>query len=192
MPAGHDAVRLPRLPHRVPQLRALAHRHVQLPAEVADVRDPRREHVEAVDRDVLPGAEREALVRDVVARDRREDVARARAPEPDRAPRRREVLDPRVADEVVGEPFLVRHAVRAARDDAEPVVVHLHDRQVGLEAAARRQHRRVDHAPGRHVHLPCGDLLHRLERIRRRRRRRSRTPSGRTSPRGRASRDAPR
>src|SRR5438445_11062748 len=80
-PGRHDAVRLPGFPDGVPQLRPLLERHVELPAEVADVRDPRGDDVHAVDTDGLPGGEREALVRDVVARDRGEDVARSRAPE---------------------------------------------------------------------------------------------------------------
>src|SRR5262249_21729078 len=42
-PRRHDPVLLPRLPHRVPERETLLHRHVELPAEVADVRDPRRD-----------------------------------------------------------------------------------------------------------------------------------------------------
>src|SRR6202030_566503 len=117
-----DAVRPARLPDGVPELGAFIHRNVELPTEIADVRYAGGEHVEPVDRDVLPRAERECLVRDVVDRDRCEHVARARAPETDRALRRGEVLDPRIADEVVRKPFLVSHAVRTARDDAKAVV----------------------------------------------------------------------
>ena len=76
-------------------------------------------------------------------------MSRARGPHrPIVAPGRREVGDLRaaVAREVVGEPLEVGHAVRAARDDAEPLVAEPHDRQVGLEAAARRENRRVDDA----------------------------------------------
>src|SRR3954454_1342418 len=46
-----DAVRLPRLPHQVPELRALLDRHVELPAELTDVRDPRREYTQRVELD---------------------------------------------------------------------------------------------------------------------------------------------
>ena len=159
-------MRPPCLPDGVPEPRPVLARDVELPAEIADVRDARGEHVLTVDVDVLPGAERKALVRDVVARDRREDVACPRAPEPDRAPRRGEVLDPRVAGEVVREPLLVGHAVRTAGDHTETVVVHLHDREVGPEAAAGGEHRRVDHAAVRNVHLPGGDRLHGFERVR--------------------------
>ena len=38
---GDDAVRLTGVPDDVPQPRALLERHVELPAQVADVRDPR-------------------------------------------------------------------------------------------------------------------------------------------------------
>ena len=62
------------------------------------------------------------------------------------------------------EPLHVRHPVRPAGDDAEAVVGHLHDRQIRLEAAAGREHRRVDHAAVRDVHLARGDRLHAVER----------------------------
>ena len=71
-----------------------------------------------------------------------------------------------VGRQVVGEPLLVGHPVRAAGDDAEAVLGHPHDRQVGLEAALRGEHRRVDVAPDRHVHLPHRDLLDAVERAR--------------------------
>ena len=82
---------------------------------------------------------------------RGEDVARARPPEAERRPRGREVGELRraVRREVVGEPLVVRHPVRAAGDDAEVLVAEPHDREVGLEAAARREPRRVDDATDR-------------------------------------------
>ena len=78
-PGGDDAVRLARLPERVPQPRALLDRHVQLPAEVADVGDPEREHLQRADLDRAAAREREALVRDVVAV-RLARMSRARGP----------------------------------------------------------------------------------------------------------------
>src|SRR5204862_4593699 len=42
--ARREGVRLTRLPEDVPQPRALLDRHVEPPAEIADGRDPRREH----------------------------------------------------------------------------------------------------------------------------------------------------
>ena len=98
----------------------------------------------------------------------REDVARARPPEPERRPRRRQVGDLRAAvgRRVVGVPLQVGHAVRAAGDDAELLVAEPHDRQVALERAARREHRRVDDLAVRDVHLAHRHPLHRLERAR--------------------------
>src|SRR5664279_896235 len=92
--AGHEPVRLAGLPERVPHARALLDRHVQLPAEVADVRDARGERDLRADLELLAGAEAEALVRDVVGGDCAQDVAGARAPEADRRPRRRDVDEP--------------------------------------------------------------------------------------------------
>ena len=149
------------LPEGVPEARALLDRHVQLPAEVADVRDPRRQGELRADLERAAGAELEGLVGDVVARHRGQDVARPRAPQPDRRPRRGDV-DQRgrsVLRQVVAEPLLVSHPVRAAGHDPEQVVAEPHDREVGLEAAARRQQWGVDDASDRHVHLTGGDPL---------------------------------
>src|SRR2546426_9408395 len=52
--AGREAVGLPGLPQLVPQLQPLVHRNVQLPSEVAYVRDPRGEHAQR------PGLDRAA------------------------------------------------------------------------------------------------------------------------------------
>ena len=64
--ARGQAVRPPGLPQRVPQQKALLHRHVQLPAQVADVRDPRGEDTHGADVDGAARAELEPFVRDVV------------------------------------------------------------------------------------------------------------------------------
>ena len=68
--------------------------------------------------------------------------------------------------QVVAVPLQVGHAVRAARDDAEVLVAEPHHGEVRAEAAARREHRRVDDLAELHVHLPHRDLLHALERAR--------------------------
>ena len=135
-------MRLSRLPHEVPEPRALLDRDVELPAEVADVRDPRGEHAQRAELEHAAGREREALVREVVARSARARMSRARGPQSPSVvqPLVRSVSWARpVRREVVGEPLAVRHPVRAARDDAEVLVAEPHDRQVGLEAAARRE-----------------------------------------------------
>src|SRR2546422_9938786 len=85
-PAGRESVRLTRLPENVPQPGALLDRHVQLPAEVADVRDAGGECELRADLDRRARSEREPLVGDVRRRDALQDVARARPPEPDRRP----------------------------------------------------------------------------------------------------------
>src|SRR5439155_14006098 len=97
----------------------------------------------------------EAFMRDVRARDRREDVARTRSPEPERAPRGRDVVQcsGAVRREVVLEPLAVAWPVEAARDDAEEVVAKPHDRQVGLEAAVLVEERGVDDTVDGDVHL---------------------------------------
>src|SRR5438132_14361853 len=46
--SGHDAVRPARLPYRVPELRAVSERDVELPAEVADVGAARRDDLHPV------------------------------------------------------------------------------------------------------------------------------------------------
>ena len=161
-------MRLARLRDHVPQPRALLDRHVQLPAEVADVGDPRGEHAQRAHLDVAAGGEREALVRHVVARELAHDLARPRAPEPERRPARGEVEDLRraVLGQVVAVPLEVRHPVGAAGDHAEVLVAEPHHGEVGAEAAARREHRRVDDLAELHVHLAHRDLLHALERAR--------------------------
>ena len=76
-------------------------------------------------------------------------MSRARGPQrPSVDQRGREVgeLGGAVVRKMVSEPLVVGHAVCAAGDDAEVLVAEPHDREVGLEAAARREPRRVDHA----------------------------------------------
>ena len=75
-----DAVRLAGLGDDVPQPRALLHRDVQLPAEVADVGDARGEHLQRPDLDRLPAREREPLVGDVIAGADAPRMSRARGP----------------------------------------------------------------------------------------------------------------
>ena len=161
---GHRAIGLARLVQQVPQPGALLHRHVELPAQLADVGDPGGEHRQVAELDGAAGQEREAGVRDVVVGEAAEDVAGLRPPQPDRGERRGLVDDLGVAFEVVGEPLEVGHAVRAARDDAVAVVRQAHHREVGAEAALGVEHRRVDHAALADLGLRHDDLLHRLRR----------------------------
>src|SRR6478672_3979710 len=85
----HRAVRRTGLQQTVPDLGRAVHRDVELPAELADVGDPRGQHGEvraavAVQRDLAAGEEAEPGVGHVVGGQRAEDVAGPRAPEPDR------------------------------------------------------------------------------------------------------------
>ena len=167
-PAGTAPCGSTRLPDDVPQPGALLDRDVQLPAEVADVGDARREDAQRPDLDRPAGGEREALVGDVVTGDAREDVARARPPEPERAPRGRQVgeLGGAVGREDGREPLAIGHPVRAARDDPELLVAEPHDREVGLEAAAGREPGRVHDPADGDVDLPLGHDLEGVERSR--------------------------
>src|SRR6185503_327347 len=114
-PERDDAVRSARLPERVPQALALFHRYVQLPAELADVRDARSQDGDATELDRPARAEREAGVRDVVGGRGRHHVTRPRTPDPGRAPGRGRVVELRraVGRQVVPEPLPVAHTMGA-------------------------------------------------------------------------------
>src|SRR2546423_9831066 len=82
-PARHHAVRPARLPQRVPELEPLLHRHVELPAQVADVGDARGEDALRADLDDPARSELETIVRYVVGCGAGEDVACTQAPDAD-------------------------------------------------------------------------------------------------------------
>ena len=77
---GDQAVLPPGLPQRVPQRAAVLGRGVQLPAELADVRDAQRQQGHAADGDLAGGQVREAGVGHVVARVSGARMSRARGP----------------------------------------------------------------------------------------------------------------
>src|SRR5262249_19486463 len=82
---GEDPVVAAGLPEEAP--RSIAHRSlaVELPAELAGVRDPLRPHRRDLADVQIPRRHvRESVVRDVVVRNRLQDVARPRAPEAER------------------------------------------------------------------------------------------------------------
>ena len=162
--ACHEAVRLARLPQRVPELEPLLDRDVELPAQVTDVGDARGQHALGADLDRAAGTELEAVVGDVVGRRPCQNLARAWPPKADGRHRGGRIGQLRPDGEQVAKPLLVRHPARAARDDAEVLVAQAHDRQVGLEAAIWGEDRRVDDASHRNVHLPQRGGLHRSER----------------------------
>ena len=96
-------------------------------------------------------------------------MSRARGPQSpsvDHAGREVGELRRPVRREVVGEPLVVGHPVRASGDDAEVLVAEPHDREVGLEASARREPRRVDDPADGDVALAHRHLLQRVQRAR--------------------------
>ena len=165
---GDGAVVLPGSEYDVPQLRGLVHRHVELPAELADVGDPGGEHgaVHALDGDLATGEEAEAAVGHVVAAEPGEDVAGARSPEADGGELVGAVAAARHLDQVVGEPLPVGHAVGTAGDDPEVVVAEPHHGEVGEEPALGVEDRGVDDLADGDVALGDAGLLHRRERAR--------------------------
>src|SRR5450759_1487397 len=60
--AVSKAMWFPGLPEQIPELQTLVDRDVQLPAEVPDVRDARRQHAQRIDLDRPARAEFEAFV----------------------------------------------------------------------------------------------------------------------------------
>ena len=61
---------------------------------------------------------------------------------------------------------MVGHPVRAPGDDAKVLASEPHDGEVGLEAAARREPRRIDDPSDGYVDLAHRDRLERRERAR--------------------------
>ena len=168
-PGGHDAVRLAGLPDRVPQPRALLDRHVQLPPEVADVGDA-GSRAPAAGRSRSCGSGRTGSPRATRRRwSGSTRMSRARGPQ---SP---SVVHADVRSVTCALPssgaWSATH-LRSAMPCRPPVTKRKcssrepQDREVGAEAAARRQQRRVDDAPDRHVHLAHRDLLHGRERAR--------------------------
>ena len=94
-PRGDDAVRLAPPPRARPTASRRPPSRRRSPSRGRRRRRSATRTREPVQVEQLPGAEREALVRDVAARDRRKDVARARPPQPDRALLRGVVVDAR-------------------------------------------------------------------------------------------------
>ena len=95
-----------------------------------------------------------------------DDRAGIRTPDTERGHRGRQVLQlgGAVSRKLVGEPFLVCHAMGAACHHAEVVGSQTHDREVGLETATLAEHRGVDDLADGHVHLAHRALLDHTER----------------------------
>src|SRR5699024_37875 len=120
---GNEPVLAAGFEEGVPEPQPGFHRHVELPAEVADLGDARGEHLQRADLDGPAGGEPEALLGDIGGGGTAEDVAGPGSPQTDRRPRAREVGDLGAGlGQTVGEPLEVDHAVSGAGDDAEAVV----------------------------------------------------------------------
>src|SRR5699024_12323943 len=91
---GDGSVLAAGLEEGVPEPQPGFHRHVELPAEVADIGDAGGEHLKRPDLDGPAGGEPEALVGDIGGGETAEDVAGPGAPQTDRRARAREVGDP--------------------------------------------------------------------------------------------------
>ena len=126
----------------------LLDRHVELPAELADVGDPRGQHRSATpDLDLAGRCRSRSPRRETSSSVSEARMSRARGPQRPMVvtlvgqvgQRRR-----RRPGQVVGEPLAVDHAVRAAGDHPEVVVAQPHHGEVGAEAALGVEHRGVD------------------------------------------------
>ena len=141
--AGHESERPAGLERACPTARsAVLGRRVQLPPELADVRDPQRPARHVADGDA---ARPHVAERQVVVARRRQDVAGRGTPQPEARHRRRDVADRHgaVVGCVLRDPRQVVAAERGAGDDEEPLGAEPGDREVALDAAVRVEHRRV-------------------------------------------------
>src|SRR6202011_6214144 len=146
---GPDSRRTARIHQSVPHLASPAGIEVELPAVLAHVGDPLSQRRSASDAERPRLHERQALLRDVVARHAPEDFSRGRSPESDdrkilgRFPQ----LDGRVAiANLQPEPAHVAVYVARAGDDPEVRGAQSRDCDVRGDAAVLLQELRVDDA----------------------------------------------
>src|SRR5919109_68029 len=90
---GDEAQRLPGSPQEVPETKAQVRRRVELPTELAHVRQAQSDHRHVPDEDPACPKEAEPLVREVVLAQTLHDLYRPRAPQPDAACARGDVRD---------------------------------------------------------------------------------------------------
>src|SRR4029077_2839190 len=91
--AADEAVRTPCSPERVEEHRAELGRAVELPTELADVRDANGQAGRRPDGEFARVHVREGAVREVGGGERLQDLSRRRAPEPEAGVARGHVLD---------------------------------------------------------------------------------------------------
>ena len=113
---------------------------------------PRREARHVRDLDVAGGEVTEALVREVVVADRREDLARNRTPDPETGETRRDVTDEGVLIFLVPpDPCEVSAPGGGPGHETEPVVGEPRDGEIRFDPASTVQHLRVHDAADAHV-----------------------------------------
>ena len=141
------------LDQAIVDVRGLLGRDVQLVAQLAEVRDANAQRARIADVDLLRGAERKCLVREIVRRDRLHQLARARSLDVDLRVAGGDVGDERVRAavglDVTAHPGLDVTMRGVGRDDPELLVAELRDGEVGLELSGAVEPLRVrDHAGG--------------------------------------------
>ena len=132
-----------RFPDRVPERQPELDGTVELPTELADVRDAEREARHPTDRQ-LSGAQVREVER-VARRERRQDRACGRSPEAEAGVGRGDVVESHAAvvRRVLADPGEVVATEGRPRDDSEAILAEPGDREVALDSAACVQHLRV-------------------------------------------------
>ena len=146
------------LPQRRPERPSVPGRRVELPAKLTDIGDSQGQQRYLPDRDLARGEIREACLGHVVARERREDVASPRSPQPEADPRRGHITDlcRAVVRQVRPQPARVVIAGRRAGHEHEPVGGEPCHSQVGLDPAAPIEQLGIhDRARRRSMSLPA-------------------------------------
>ena len=141
---------------------------VQLPAELAHVRHPQGVDGHEADGDGARGEVRETRVGDVVARQRREDVARPGSPQREADPAGCDVVEQHAAviGQVPPQPAQVVLPDRGPGDHQVAVGRDPGHRQVALDAAALVEQLRVDDPADRYVHVVRAQPLEERDRTR--------------------------
>ena len=132
-------------PDRVPETCAKLRRAVQLPAELADVRDPDREARNCTDRELLRPHVAKGAARQVGRRQGLQQRTGVRPPDPETGERGRHVGDVHraVARRVLTDPGEVVLAERGSGDDPEAILGESRHREVAFDPAFRVEHLRV-------------------------------------------------
>ena len=156
--AGHDARVGAGLEELIPEIAPVLGRRVELPAQLACVGDAQRQGGHRADPDLARAQVRE---REVVRAQPRQHLVRARAPEPQHAERRGDVAQAHgvALGQLAAQPGDVARARAAARDEQVALVGQSRDGEVADAATVVVEHRRVEDAADRAVHLARADAV---------------------------------